>query len=62
MERRAAEEVAKADIDVSIYISGFTRINVDEHFVLSLGAKVNNNKCRVSLIYTEQTAEGVTDR
>ena len=29
------------------------RTNVDAHFVLSLGAKVNKNKCRVSIVYKE---------
>ena len=39
------------------------RTNVDAHFVLSLGEKVNNNKYRVRIIYTEQKGEGVqTDR
>ena len=30
-----------------------TRINVAAHFVLSLGAKVNNNKWRIVIVYTE---------
>ena len=30
------------------------RTFVDAHFILSLGAKVNNNKRRVSIIYKEE--------
>ena len=39
-----------------------TWINVDAQFVLSWGAKVNNNKRRVGTVYTELWAGGITDR
>ena len=36
-----------------------TRGNVDAHFVLSLGAKVNNNKLCMRIAFTELGGEGV---
>ena len=41
-------------------VEDICRINVDAHFSLSSGAKVNNNKCRVSIVYTEIEG-GITD-
>ena len=32
-----------------ILLQGVSRINVDAHLYCSLGSKVNNNKCRVSI-------------
>ena len=44
------------------HVKNLNRINVDAHFVLWLGAKVNNNKCRVRIAYTEREGGGITDR
>ena len=35
-----------------LYISWLVQDQIDELFVMSLGAEVNNNKCRVSNVYT----------
>ena len=37
----------------------FPRIEVDEHFVLSLGANVNNNKCRNSICLYRTGGQGL---
>ena len=35
-----------------LYTRTYKRTNVDAHFVLALGAKVNSYKRRVSVVYT----------
>ena len=46
----------------ALCLKDITKVNnIDAHFVLTLGAKVKRNTCRVSIVYTELEGE-ITDR